>query len=170
MSWPCMRTVSGVCRSCAGAGIRGCAPTRVPGIASLISEFNPYHTGTSVVFADWLLDPGLFKTLARVSVACVLFTIRLVKLRPRTQAKSCISTRIGSSSLERRLNRGYTGPMGFEGGSGHSRRLMIDSRSLNERPWSVVSTFRSGHLSWGSRLWYIAIAVPWTVRFPSGVS
>lgn len=105
MSWACITTMSDVYHLCGGAGIRG-GPSCGTGIASPISELYLDHTGTSVFFVDYSLDTGVFMTLVCVSVTYVLFTVGLVKLCARSQAKSCISTRMESSCVTKRPNHG----------------------------------------------------------------
>ena len=122
----------------AGAATRGGELICVKGILSWMRELYLDQTGTGVdakLATCW--SSNLFSSVpvssARSSAGV------LVKLRPKSQAKSLSCTVIGISSSAKSPKVGYKGLSGLEGGFGQSNSVVIDSgRSLMVRLWLAV--------------------------------
>ena len=98
--WACIKTVSKVCHSCAGAAMSGGVPTRATGIGSFSMELYALQTGTLVLFTGWLSIPSKESLLVSSACSLVSFVVSagtLHKLRPRSHVQSCFLTRDGSS-------------------------------------------------------------------------
>ena len=103
--WACIKMVSKVCHSCAGASMSGGVPTHATGIGSFSMELYAHQTGTLVLFTGWLSIPSEESLL--VSSACSLVSSvvsagTLDKLCPRSHVYSCVLARDGSSCPEKR--------------------------------------------------------------------